>query len=144
MLRFQNDASLTVKDINKDIDLLKWFSASSVVSKHYIFLHDNSFAFRHALWFPEAFLVTFYAIWNNWILVYKNTTRTITVCIQKPWRGTHVWGWHAWQDKQRLGWSRLKGCIWFGFFRSKINRTRKKIGHSHILMIEILIKRYRL
>ena len=134
MLRFQNDASLTVKDINKDIDLLKWFSTSSVVSKHDIILHYNSFAFRHALWFPEAFLVTFYAIWNNWILVYKNTTRTITL----------FWGWHAWQDKQRLGWSRLKGCIWFGFFRSKINRTRKKIGHSHILMIEILIKRYRL
>ena len=30
------------------------------------------------------------------------------------------------------------------FFRSNINRAKKKIEHSHILMIENLINRYRL
>ena len=77
--------------------------------------------------FQKHFWWQFYAIWNNWILVYRNTTRTITVCRWKPWRGTHFWGWHALQDKQRLGWSRLKGCVWLGVFSSNINRTRKKI-----------------
>ena len=57
MLRFQNDASLTVKDIHKDIDVFGMIFTSSVVSDNYIIWNDNEelcLSFKH----PEACLVT--------------------------------------------------------------------------------------